>query len=459
MAERPEDRERARRVLTALRELPPGVLDAVADHAVGTNADLLARVRGALAGADPEAELAQALRGVALEDVMAYDPADTLALGRQIAATGRGAAAPRARLLAGPPALAARGDESRAEVAAAGTDPELASILDDALALLGDDGPFVALREAVAALGGAEELFAAIERGGDNDRDVAAQLASLRAQRDALAKAAARIAEIPALLDRARAHAIAHGDLKAEARLATAAAALRRPGEHDRDAWAHAFDLAVAADLLDEARGAAYRLDMLALAAGKLDDVIATQTRLAALAAELGDPDVELAASGSLALAYAQQPEGDAAAERYVARAQALAEDDPSPDQARRVRAALIAAQVAEKLGHVADARIAFRRAIAVALEHGRDHELGWAALHLGRLEAAGGQPFQSAQNLALAQEVGARLGDALLVGLAAAARIDLAPDRAAAEHVLAEVEAAPADVRAELARRIDARW
>jgi len=89
----------------------------------------------------------------------------------------------------------------------------------------------------------------------------------------------------------------------------------------------------------------------------------------------------------------------------------------------------------------------------------GLGHELGWAALHLGRLEAAGGQRFRASQDLELAQQIGQAAGDVPLYALAVRARIDLAPDRSAAEAVLGEASGVAATVRIELRRHLDVRW
>src|SRR6185437_8529612 len=132
---------------------------------------------------------------------------------------------------AGQRQLAEIGD--RALVDALATDPTLVPLVEDALALLGDDGPFAALRAAVATIGGIGEVFAAIQRG---DADAGRKLAALRADRDAILTAAPKLAEVPALLARATEHARIRGDVAATARLALAYAALH----DDLDAWSDA---------------------------------------------------------------------------------------------------------------------------------------------------------------------------------------------------------------------------
>ena len=211
---------------------------------------------------------------------------------------------------------------------------------------------------------------------------------------------------------------------------------------------------ALEARLLPEARRAANRIEAAAIAAGRLDEVAAVAAQITELASQLGERDAELSAIGDHALAVAQLGlAGDARA--LVAQAHAVSAGDPT----RVVRAQLLAGQIAERLGDDAAARIAFRtvteRARAVDLEH----ELGWAALHLGRLEAKAGQMFRAGQDLELAQQVGRALADPSLLALATAARIETAADRTVAESLLAHVDSLALDVRAELRRRLDARW
>jgi hypothetical protein len=376
--------------------------------------------------------------------VPALDPQGALAAGHAIAMTGERLRGSLAMLADGQRELAAIGDTVLVDALA--TDPTLVPLVEDALALLGDDGPFSALRAAIEALGGIGDVFAAIQRGENPARSVA----KLRVDRDAVLAAAPKLAEVPALLARAIEHARMRGDRAATARLAIAYAAM-----HDDDgAWRDALELAADAKLLGEARRAATRIETTAIAAGKLDDVAHVADRIAELARELGERDVELAAVGDRALVFAQLGlAGDARAQ--VARAQAIADGDPK----REVRAHLLAGQVDERLGDDAAARIAFRKVTERARGAALEHELGWAALHLGRLEAAAKQMFRAGQDLELAQQIGRATGDPSLLALAVAARIDAAADRGAAEHVLAHEATIAPDVRIELARRLDARW
>ena len=444
MAEKNDDRERARRVLAALRTLPDGALEAALGSSLDDNAELLARVRAALASPDPEAALADALHGITDIGVPALDPQNALAAGHAIAMTGERLRGSLATLAAGQRELAAIGDTVLVDALA--TDPTLVPLVEDALALLGDDGPFSALRAAIEALGGIGDVFAAIQRGDSPARSIA----KLRVDRDAVLAAAPKLAEVPALLARAIEHARVRGDRAATARLAIAYAAM-----HDDDgAWRDALELAIEAKLLGEARRAATRIEATAIAAGKLDDVAHVAEQIADLARGLGESDVELAAVGDRALVLAQLGlAGDARAQ--VARAKAIADGDSK----REVRAHLLAGQVDERLGDDAAARIAFRKVTERARDAALEHELGWAALHLGRLEAAAKQMFRAGQDLELAQQIGRATGDPSLLALAVAARIDVAADRGAAEHVLAHEATIAPDVRAELARRLDARW
>jgi hypothetical protein len=439
--------ERARRVLTALRALPDGALEAALGAAIDDNAELLARVRAALHSPDPESALADALHGITEIGVPALDPQNALAAGHAIAMTGEQLRSSLATLAAGQHELAAIGDAVLADALA--TDPTLVPLVEDALALLGDDGPFGALRAAIEALGGIGEVFAAIQRG-DGQAAALRGIAKLRIDRDTVLAAAPKLAEVPALLARAIEHARVRGDRAATARLAIAYAAM-----HDDDgAWRDALDHAVEAKLLGEARRAATRIEATAIAGAKLDDVAQIADRIAALARELGESDVELAAVGDQALVLAQLGlAGDSRA--AVARAQVIAAGDPK----REIRAHLLAGQVNERLGDDAAARIEFRKVTERARSAALEHELGWAALHLGRLEAAAKQMFRAGQDLELAQQIGRATGDPSLLALAIAARIDAAADRGTAEHLLAHEATIAPDIRAELARRLDARW
>ena len=443
MAAAENDRERARRVLIALRALPDGVLEAALGPALDDNAQLLARVNAALRAEDPEGALADVLREISAP-VPALDTPAALVAGEAIAHAGMRVADALPAIDAGQRELAAIGD--RALVDALAADPTLVPIVEDALALLGDDGPFAALRAAVSTLGGIAEVFAAIQRG---DYNIGKRVGKLKAERDVLARVAPSLAEVPALLHRALDHARVRGDAKVTARLAIASAALHGELDGWRDALAHA----IGAELLPEARRAATRIQAAAIAAKQLDEVAAIAAQLGELASKLGDRDVELAAVGDRALVAAQLGlAGDARS--LVGHARTLG-DSP----AREVRAHLLAGQVEERLGDESAARIALRKVMERARGAGLEHELGWAALHLGRLEAKAGQAFRAGQDLELAQQIGGALDDPTLLALAAAARIETAADRAAAEAVLAQLEAIAPGARAELRARLETRW
>ena len=443
MAAAESERERARRVLTALRALPEGVLDAALGPAVDDNAQLLARVHAALRADDPEAALAAVLREISAISPVLDTPAGLVA-GEAIARAGMGVERALPEIDRGQRELAAVGE--RVLVDALATDPTLVPIVEDALALLGNDGPFAALRAAVSTLGGIAEVFAAIQ---NSEYDVAARVAKLRAERDAIARVAPALAKVPALLHGAMEHARLRGDAASTARLAIASAALHDNLDDWRDALAHA----IGAQLLPEAQRAATRIQAAALASGRLDDLAATAAQVGELAARVGDRDAELAAVGDRALVAAQLGlSGDARA--LVEHARSLG-DSP----AREVRAYLLAGQVAERLGDDSAARIALRKVMEHARAAALEHELGWAALHLGRLEAKAGQMFRAHQDLELAQQIGRTLDDPSLLALAAAARIEAAADRSAAEAVLAQVEAVAPAVRAELRARLETRW
>jgi hypothetical protein len=436
------ERERARRVLIALRKLPPGVLEVAAGATTGANAALLTRVAKAMSAKDPEAAMLDELRG--------FKPADPPhELTQELVGAGLRLADPapiRAKLdavVALQQELAVRGD--RLLVEALLDAPRLVPLLQSAVSLLGDDGAFGALKIAVAAVATVGDMVAAVGRG---DLDIAHQAATLRREREALAAAAAKLAEIPSLLARALEQAQLANDPRVVSRLALVTAAV----VDDRDAWTAALDRAIAARQLDDAQQAASHIMTTASAGFRFDEVAAAATRIRELAAQLGDRDAELGAVGNQALAAAQLGRaGDARALVDVARSL-------GDGGAREARAHLLAGQVAEKLGDEAGARIAFRK-VTERARGGVEHELGWAALHLGRLEAKAGQTFRAAQDLELAREIAVALAQPSLLALAVAAQIEYAPDRAAAESVLSRAESIAAETRAELQRRLDVRW
>jgi hypothetical protein len=444
------DRERARRVLSALRSLPPGALETAEQNAQGANGVLLAQVRAALATREPEDALAEVLRDIDPEIASAaLDPRALFGAAHSITAAIVPVRAELDAIAAGQRELAAEGERVR-ELALA-TDPELVPLVEAAIDLLCDDTMFATVREAVEALGGAGELVSALAKGQGSPRELAARMSELRAHRDKLQQAQALLADVPALLAKGAEQAQKRGDLATAARLVAAEAALRG----DAARWRVALDLALASDQLPAARAAASRVELVAAAAGRLDEVAAIAAKLADLAARAGDPAAELAAVGDQALVLAQLGGRGEEPHALVERARALVAGDAIGE----VRVQLLAAQVAERLGDEAGARRAFRKVMERARDLGMEHVLGWASLHLGRLEASAGQRFRAGQELELAQHIGRTLADPALFALALGARVEVAPDRAAAERLFSEAADAPASVRDELRRRIDARW
>jgi len=445
------DRERARRVLDALRALPPGALDTVAKTAQGANAVLLAQVQAALATSDPEASLAMVLQNIDPEVASGLlDPRILFASARSITDAVAPVRAELEAIAEGQRALIAEGE--RVRDMALSRDPTLVPLVEAAIDLLCDDTMFAVLREAVEALGGVGELVDALARGKASPAELAGRMGELRRHRDHLQHAMALLADVPALLATAAAEARKRGDLATAAKLAVAEAALR--GD-DQARWRDALELALASAQLPQARAAAARVELAAAAAGRLDEVAATAGRLAELALQQGNADIELSAVGDLALACSQLPGRTDEARLAVERALALAAGDP----VREVRVQLLAGQVAERVGDAPAARRALRKVMERARDVGLDHELGWASLHLGRLEAEAGQSFRAGQDLELAQHIGKSLADPALFALALGARVEVAPDRAAAERLLRDAAEAPAAVQQELRRRIEARW
>lgn len=445
------DRERARRVLEALRALPPGTLDTALAHAYGDDATRLVAVRAALSSADPEAALAAVLgsvvRGGPSEHFLGDLVREANGASRDVSrAAGQLHDLARARR-----DLAFVGREVR-EVT---VDEGLRAVLDDALSLLGDAGPFAAVKSAIAAASDAQHLLEDVARGTSAPEEVRAGIEALRAARTTIEVAREQLAGASHLIEVARQFAVEHGDTDAEARLAVAEAALAegRPGSRER--WQAAFDKAIDAQLLPLARAAATRVQMFAMAAGERQPILDVAHRLAALARTEGDQATLLEALGDQALALAQLGQAERA-RQLVLDAKAVAGDEAMAV----LRTSLLDAQVSELIGDAAAARKLLRQ----VMQYGRDvpgstHLIGWAALHLGRLEAAHGQRFQAGQNLELAQQVGQAWGDDALFGLAVQARIEHAADRAAAERLLASAASAPPAVRDELRATFERAW
>lgn len=449
------DRERARSILNAVRALPAGVLDAAVAAAPGEERARLAEVRAALDAPDPEAAVANAMRGVTTTSAeQRAHVNELLRASTQIAESAGRAGAALASIRDGRDRLAAIGQRTRA-AAAADTDPALVALLDDALAMLGDDAPFAALENAIAAVAEADRLLEGA--GADMDHAVASRsAAALRSQRDALAEAQRAYSRVPALVAEARAQAITRGDALRAAQLAVTEAALREHEDGAAQRWQAALEAALAAEQVRLAAAAASRIELAAVAGGALAPIIETAPKIAELAAKLGDADTEIGALGDEALARLQVPGGEERAAELLERAHLVAGDDAL----RVIRVNLLDAQIQERLGDKARARKLYRE----IMQYGRDvdgagYAIGWAALHLGRLEMEMGHAVRAGQDLELAHQIGDAAGDPALVALAAGARLDLAKDREAADAIVAAAGKASPAAREELARRVIARW
>lgn len=449
------DRERARRILNAVRALPAGVFDAAVSAAPGQDRARLAQLRVALEAPDPEAAVAAVMRGATTtSDEERAHVQDLLAVSTKIAETGGRVGGALESIRDGRERLVAIGEQTRA-AAAADADPGLVALLDDALAMLRNDAPFAAIENAIASIADVDRMLA----GASADMDPAAataNVAALHRQHAALVEAQRAFARVPSLLADARAQAVSRGDALHAAQLAVTEAALR-DHEHDAaDRWRAALDAALEAEQLRLAAAAASRLELAALAAGALAPVIEIAPRIAELAAKLGDADTEIGALGDEALARLQVEGGQERALELLERAHLVAGDDAL----RVIRVSLLDAQIQERLGDTARARKLYRE----IMQYGRDvdgagHAIGWAALHLGRLEAQLGHTFRAGQDLELAQQIGDAADDPALVSLAAGARLALARDHAEARAILAAASKAPQAAREELTRRMIDRW
>ena len=448
------ERERGRRLLAAIRGLSPGVLEALAGNAPAPTAALIDAIQKALSSPDPEAALAEAMRGVTgVSEPAIRASRVVLEEASELATQVTPIRSALEAVIAGRDQFAAGAREA---IAGLPEDPERAAMVERALALLGDDAPFAALRGALDAVHGIERTFAELARGEVEPAALARSAAELRAQRDALVTVRDELARVPGLLSEARALAEQAGDAAGPARLAAAEAALRdrEPGSEAR--WQDVLKLAREAKLLPVAREAAMQIAVAAAARGAFDAVASAAAAVSALAAEQGDVAVELATLGDEALARARMLGGGERARELVARARELARGDG----VREVRVRLLEGMVHEHLGDAAAARLAFRKVMDGARQvDGLGDELGWAALHLGQLEAAAGQRVRAAQDLELAQQVGRAAQDARLYLLAMSARLELAADRREAEDLVADLDADPAPLRAAVRRMLDARW
>jgi len=449
------DRERARSILNAVRALPVGVLDAAIAAAPGEERSRLAVVRAALDAPDPEAAVTESMRDVAATSAEQRAHVNgLLRAATQISVSAGRAGAMLASAREGRDLLAAIGVRSRAS-AAADTDPARVALLDDALALLGNDTPFAALENAISAIAEADRLLDSV--GTEMDGAVATRnVAALRGHRAALAEAQRAFSSVPVLVAEARAQAVTRGDAVRAAQLAVTEAALRDHEDGAAERWHAALEAALAAEQVRLAAAAASRIELAAIAGGALAPIIETAPKIAELAAKLGDVDTELGALGDEALARLQVPGGEERAAELLERAHLVAGDDAL----RVIRVNLLDAQIQERLGDKARARKLYRE----IMQYGRDidgagHALGWAALHLGRLELEMGHTHRARQDLELAHQIGDAADDPALVALAAGARLDLATDRDAANAIVAAATKAGPEARDELARRVSARW
>lgn len=410
------ERERARQILTELRALAPGVLDAAAAHASGRDAEQLAAVRAALSADDPESALVAVLPTLSppasREGVIAGLIEQAKAASAQVEQLDATVLATKARR-----DLAFVGHTIKAHV----TDRSLATILQQALDLLGEDGPFAAVKATVAAARDAEQLLAMFAAGQPDADTVARNVASLRDAKATLGAQREKLQKLPQVIAAARTFAAEKGNLDADARLAIAEAVLcdRLAGSDER--WRVAFERALAAENVGLARAAARRVEFYAVATGAAQPILDTAERLARLAAATGDVDTQLEALGDQALMLARRD--SAAAVGLTEQLRSVAGDDPL----RLLRAAFVTGQVHELIGDGATARSTFRRVMRVGADvEGAAHLLGWTALHLGRLEAGHGQTFQARQNLEFAEQVGRAANDDALVELAVDARKQL---------------------------------
>lgn len=326
---------------------------------------------------------------------------------------------------------------------AAGT-PALVAALASARAALEDLGPheaFAAAHDAARHL--VDDLGAVVQHPAGPaaaalPRHGARLEAALRMARDAaqtlpttLLDAIADAAAIAARLD----HPLATPLVEIEAQLAEALLGAADPGVDRR--WRRALDRALAAGDLSLARRAARRVQAAALTRDDHRLVAVVAHRLAELAQCTGAPEVEVIArlEQALALARVERFADDArriaadavvGAEALAARGGADAGDGVSRGGALLARARLMYGQLLDHLGDGAEARRVLRRLMREARD-GDPTVLARAALVLGRLEQAHGQPAQAAKNLGYAFDVARERRDAALLDAATPALIEAA--------------------------------
>lgn len=470
--------ERARLVVDALKSLPPDTLAVAAAQAPPELAAALTKLRDALAGEHPEAAVAGILGvGAADEDSLralvakvagdlrstSADVARGTALGRDQLDDLRKSQDELLNLLGG----------SRDAIAA----EPLRDLVDRVLELARQDEPAASLltalsstQEAAAALTAlADQVTRAPEKAAP--AELRGLLDKLRAGHAQLRAATERFDDLVPLVGSLRAWADARMTPTERAQLAAVEAALRHSRNAEdpelRRCLREALDAACEARLLPLARAVAQRLTLMALHAGELSDVAAYAAQIAELAQRLGDVDAEVGALGEQALALAKQGGQLRTARALADRAAALA--NGTGDALQAVRARLLLAQVAELTGDTAAARQGFRK----VMDHGAQDrrcgdEVGWAALHLGRLERGRGHLRQARDDLDLAHRLARHVGDLPLFVQAASARVDLAADEddapraLAALHDLRDVDATRGGLDLairELEARIDRRW
>lgn len=442
---------RARAMLDALASLSDEQLAQVADGIGGPSGALLRGLLEARHAPQPEQAVVRLMSGLGGADVQDLQArVRTLSQGMLDVPTIPGDGAGLDFDPAQRAALAEAGWQVRAQV----QDPALAELLDRGLALLDADGPL-----GRAAAGAAE-----VQRAQDTLREVAgsllrdpqspvaagalpASLSALREQRDRLRGIQQELGQVGALLDGMAELARQAGRPADVARLAVARAELLErldaPSAQVDAALDAALGAAVDAQDLALARRVGRRVQLRAANGGALQPVADVADRIAALARSTGDLTVEVGALGEAAVALSQLPGGEDAARARSAAALHAAEG--SDRSAVRAQARLVQGQVLEKLGDLAGARGAFRQLMRDAVQDPSfPYELGWAALHLGRLERDAGQLSRGRQDLSLAAAVGGKARDWLLYALSCRALFELAQqagDDGLARKVLADLD------------------
>lgn len=397
----------------SLAQVDPEDLRRAAASMQGPLAELMARLAEAAEAEDPGAEAASVLSD-------AMGTSEKLPPGIEVAEAGiRGALLDAQLKLQALGAAAASISGKRQELLEgleslrrlAEGEPEVSALLERAIQLGSGGVDDDQLQALILELGRLVEDIgqgAAAARGeGAPVADLGPRVSALREQ-ISQAEGALQLDEVAQLLEDAAALSRERG-LPYALELTQQAAATREraAGLADpraRQEWRRALDLALERGAVDTAWVAGKRVQAEGLAAEDWRLVALVAHRVADLAGE-ADPRGLLARMEE-ALALTRLPQHHDTARGMLQRTLQLGQGTEA-----EARLLLMAGQAWERLGDATEARRCLRRALERG-QSGPPAVIGRAALHLGRLEAEGGQPHQAGKALELAWRVAGTQGD-----------------------------------------------